>query len=86
MFKNPQGTHAAKLIEDAGLKGTIRGKAQISEKHGNFFLNLGGATAADIIDLIKLARDKVRKKSGIQLELEVKLVGFSDAIVQSVYA
>jgi len=86
MFKNPQGTHAAKLIEDAGLKGTIRGKAQISEKHGNFFLNLGGAAAADIIELIKLARDTVRKKFGIQLELEVKLVGFSDAIVRSVHA
>jgi UDP-N-acetylmuramate dehydrogenase len=86
MFKNPPGTHAAKLIEDAGLKGTVRGKAQISEKHGNFFLNLGGAKAADIVELIKLARDTVKKKSGVQLELEVKLVGFSDAILKSVYA
>jgi UDP-N-acetylmuramate dehydrogenase len=86
MFKNPQGTHAAKHIEDAGLKGTIRGKAQISEKHGNFFLNLGGAKAADIVELIRLARDTVKKKFDIVLELEVKMVGFSDAVVLSVHA
>ena len=76
VFKNPQGTPAAKLIEDVGLKGTICGKAQISEKHGNFIINLGGATANDVMSLIKLIRDKVNEKYGITLELEVRLLGF----------
>ena len=86
MFKNPSGSHAAKLIEDAGLKGTIKGRAQISEKHANFFVNLGGATANDILHLIRLARETVKKKFGISLELEIKLVGFPEDIIRSVYA
>lgn len=86
MFKNPAGTYAAKLIEEAGLKGTIKGKAQISLKHANFFVNQGGATAKDILQLIILARDTVKKKFGIILELEVKLVGFSDEVLRRVYA
>ena len=80
MFKNPQGTFAAKLIEEAGLKKARKGRAQISEKHANFFLNLGGATADDVLHLIRLARETVLKKSGIKLELEIKLVGFSDEV------
>ncbi len=86
MFKNPQGTYAAKLIEEAGLKGATRGRGQISEKHGNFFLNLGGATATDILRLITLARETVKKNTGIRLELEVMLVGFSEDIVRSALA
>jgi len=77
MFKNPEGTYAAKLIEDAGLKGTRRGHAQISERHANFIVNHGGATARDVMDLIELAAGTVLEKFGVTLELEVKLVGFT---------
>lgn len=79
MFKNPEGTHAAKLIEECGLKGTRRGNAQISERHANFIVNLGGATARDVVDLVELARTAVLEKFGIALELEVKLIGFTEA-------
>ena len=79
MFKNPQGTYAAKLIEDAGLKGTRRGNAQISERHANFIINHGGATARDVLDLVELARNTVHEKFGVMLELEVKLIGFAEA-------
>lgn len=76
MFKNPPGNFAAKLIEEAGLKGTRRGDAQISEKHANFIVNLGNAKAQDVLDLIELARKTVFEKFSITLELEVKLLGF----------
>ena len=76
MFKNPPNTYAARLIEQAGLKGKRIGNAQISEKHSNFIVNLGNAQAADILQLVELARRTVYQNSGIQLELEVKLVGF----------
>jgi UDP-N-acetylmuramate dehydrogenase len=78
MFINPEGTYAAKLIEQAGLKGARRGKAQISQKHANFMVNTGGATAHDIMQLIELARNTVFEKFGIRLELEVKLLGFNN--------
>lgn len=78
MFKNPQGTHAAKLIEEAGLKGKRIGNAQISEKHANFIVNLGGATARDVLALIDAARAGVYARTGIRLELEVRLVGFGE--------
>jgi UDP-N-acetylmuramate dehydrogenase len=77
MFKNPPGNHAAKLIEEAGLKGKRVGNAQISEKHANFIVNLGGATALDVLALIEAARTSVFERTGIRLELEVKLLGFS---------
>ncbi len=80
MFKNPPGTYAARLIEEAGLKGATRGQSQISEKHANFFLNLGGATANDVLQLIRLARETVMKKFGISMELEIKLVGFPEEV------
>jgi len=80
VFKNPEGHHAAKLIEQAGLKGTRHGKAQISEKHGNFIVNTGGASAADILELMKLIRTTIRRQFGITLELEVRLVGFTDTM------
>jgi len=79
MFKNPPGTHAAKLIEGAGLKGTRRGNAQISEKHANFIVNLGGATARSVMDLIDLTKKTVFDKYAVDLELEVKLLGFPEA-------
>lgn len=82
IFKNPEGMYAAKLIEEAGLKGSWYGKAQISEKHGNFIVNAGGAFAEDIIALMKLARTTVLEKFGIKLEPEVKLVGFTEQVIQ----
>lgn len=76
MFKNPPGNFAAKLIEEAGLKGKRAGNAQISEKHANFIVNHGNATADDVLTLIDLAKEIVLKKFDIALELEVRLVGF----------
>jgi UDP-N-acetylmuramate dehydrogenase len=84
MFKNPEGTYAAKLVEAAGLKGTRIGGAQISERHGNFIVNHGHAAASDVLRLVKLARKKVLEQSGIKLELEVKLVGFQDEVLAEV--
>jgi UDP-N-acetylmuramate dehydrogenase len=74
-FKNPPGSHAGYLIEQAGLRGTRIGGAQISELHGNFFMNTGSATAADVLALIEHARTEVRRQFGVELELEIELVG-----------
>jgi UDP-N-acetylmuramate dehydrogenase len=79
MFKNPPNTFAAKLIEQAGLKGKRVGDAQISEKHANFMVNLEHANAEDILKLIDLVKRTVLQNSGVQLELEVKMVGFSNS-------
>jgi UDP-N-acetylmuramate dehydrogenase len=75
-FKNPPGSHAGYLIEQAGLRGTRIGGAQISELHGNFFMNTGAATAADVWALIEHARAEVRRQFGVELELEIELVGW----------
>jgi len=75
-FKNPPGSHAGYLIEQAGLRGSRVGGAQISELHGNFFMNTGGATAADVLALIDHAREEVMKQFGVELELEIELVGW----------
>lgn len=75
MFKNPPGDYAGRLIEQAGLKGLRIGGAQISEKHANFFLNSGTATASEVKALADLAATTVYNQSGIRLELEVELVG-----------
>ena len=75
VFKNPVGDYAGRLIEQAGMKGAISGKAQISERHANFIVNLGGASAADVATLIKEARNNVHEKFGVKLELEVELRG-----------
>jgi UDP-N-acetylmuramate dehydrogenase len=75
MFKNPSGDYAGRLIEAAGLKGTRIGNAEISTLHGNFFINLGGARAADVRQLIDLASNVVYEQTGIQLELEIELIG-----------
>jgi UDP-N-acetylmuramate dehydrogenase len=74
-FKNPPGSHAGYLIEQAGLQGYRIGGAQISELHGNFFMNTGAATAADVLALIDHARTEVRRQFGVELELEIELVG-----------
>jgi len=74
-FKNPSPKNpAGMLIDKAGLKGKKVGKAQISEKHGNFLLNLGGATSAEILKLAKLAKQQVKAKFGIVLVPEVQIL------------
>lgn len=75
MFKNPPGEFAGRLIEAAGLKGAQIGKAMISPRHANFFINQGGSQAADVLSLIKLAQQKVFDQFGIKLELEIELIG-----------
>lgn len=75
VFKNPLPAFSGRLIEDAGLKGHMIGKAQISPRHANFIVNTGGATAADVVALIALARRTVREQFGVELELEVELRG-----------
>jgi UDP-N-acetylmuramate dehydrogenase len=75
MFKNPDGDHAGRLIEAAGLKGTRIGNAEISPLHGNFFVNHGKTKASDMRALIELVQKKVAEKFGVKLELEVELIG-----------
>jgi len=74
VFKNPPGISAGKLIELAGLKGLRRGDAQISEKHGNWILNLGSASAGDVLWLMAKAAATVEEKFGIILEPEIKIL------------
>jgi UDP-N-acetylmuramate dehydrogenase len=75
VFRNPEGDFAARLIESAGLKGCTVGKAQVSEKHANFIVNLGGATASDIETLIEQVKNEVKQQHGVELQREVHLVG-----------
>ncbi len=75
IFKNPEGDYAGRLIEAAGVKGKISGGAQISERHANFIVNVGGASAADIAALIREAHNRVSERFGVKLELEVELRG-----------
>lgn len=75
MFKNPPGDAAGRLIDQCGLKGTRVGDAEISTVHANFFVNRGHARAADVKALIDLARARVHEHFGIELELEIELVG-----------
>jgi UDP-N-acetylmuramate dehydrogenase len=73
IFKNPPGQAAGKLIDEAGLKGERRGGAEISRQHANFIVAHPGATAQAVLDLIALARERVRSQTGIDLELEVEI-------------
>jgi UDP-N-acetylmuramate dehydrogenase len=75
IFKNPPGAYAGRLVERVGLKGTRIGSAMISGKHGNYIVNLGGARAGDVLALVALAQARVREATGIELELEIKVVG-----------
>ncbi len=77
VFRNPPGDYAARLIETCGLKGKRIGGAQVSEKHANFIVNLGDASAADIECLISMVQDTVRQERGVLLEREVRIVGDS---------
>ncbi len=74
MFKRPPGHFAAALIEQCGLKGFLVGGAQVSEKHAGFVVNRGGATCEDILTLVDRVRNIVREKTGVELEMEVKLL------------
>lgn len=76
VFKNPQGDHAGRLIEASGLKGFTIGGVQVSPKHANFILNLGNARAEDVVQLIEHIQAIVLKDHQIQLEPEVRLLGF----------
>jgi UDP-N-acetylmuramate dehydrogenase len=74
-FKNPPGYSAGWLIEQVGLKGQRHGQAQFSPKHANFMMNLGGATAEDVLYLMRLAQKEVQARFGVSLEPEIELVG-----------
>lgn len=75
VFKNPPNAYAGRLIEHAGLKGKKIGGAMISEKHANYIVNTGDATAKDILGLLSLTQGKVKKETGVTLEPEIKVVG-----------
>ncbi|SEV84290.1 UDP-N-acetylmuramate dehydrogenase [[Clostridium] fimetarium] len=76
IFKRPQGYYAGKLISDANLVGYTVGGAQVSKKHAGFVVNIGNATAKDIINLTDDVKNKVKEQFGVELELEVKKLGF----------
>jgi UDP-N-acetylmuramate dehydrogenase len=75
VFKNPPADHAARLIESAGLKGHRIGDALVSEKHANFFINVGSATAEDLERLIVYVQQTVLRVHGVRLEPEVRIIG-----------
>ena len=79
-FKRPQGGYAAALIESAGLKGLTVGGAQVSEKHAGFVVNRGGATAADVLELLRQVQQRVLEHSGIRLEPEIRLWPEADEV------
>ena len=79
VFKNPPGDFAGRIVETLGLKGTSIGGAEISSVHGNYIVNRERATAKDVCALIDLVRSRARDELGLELELEVRLVGFGDA-------
>ena len=75
VFKNPPNDSAGRLIEGAGLKGTRIGDAEVSMKHGNFIVNRGRACASDVVALIGKVRTAIRRRTGVRLDLELKIVG-----------
>lgn len=75
IFKNPESCPAGKLVDELGLKNSSIGKARVSEVHGNFIVNDGGATAADMLELINRIKKTAKSKRGIELETEVQIVG-----------
>ena len=75
VFKNPPNDSAGRLLEVMGLKGLRVGDAEVSTKHGNFIINRGHATAADVIGLIGIVRHTIKRKAGVRLDLELKIVG-----------
>lgn len=75
MFKNPPGDYAGRLIEAAGLKGRRLGNVRVSTVHANFFVNLGGGTAHEMLELVALVQEQVQRQFGVELELEIQVVG-----------
>jgi UDP-N-acetylmuramate dehydrogenase len=75
VFKNPDGEHAGRLIDQLGLKGTRIGAAQVSQQHANFIINLGQASADEVLALIEYVKCQVYDRTGILLEEEVQIVG-----------
>ena len=73
-FRNPTGDYAGRLIEESGFKGVIHGGAQVSMKHANFIVNIGGATGKDVKELITDIKDTIKKKYGIELKVEQEFV------------
>lgn len=78
VFKRPPGNFAGKLIDEAGLRGFKVGDAQVSDLHCGFIVNLGNAAANDVITLIEIVKHKVKEKAGIDLQLEIKIIGETD--------
>jgi UDP-N-acetylmuramate dehydrogenase len=74
-FKRPEGFFAGKLIEDCGLKGRRVGGAEVSTKHAGFIVNVGGAKARDVLDLVDIIKTEVLQKFGVELEPEIKFIG-----------
>jgi len=75
IFKNPSTIPAGKLIDELGLKGARVGDAVVSQEHGNFIINEGGAKAKDVLELIEIIRAHARAERGIELETEVEIIG-----------
>ena len=75
VFKNPEGVSAGKLLDEAGFKGRRMGGVGFSELHANFLVHHGGGSATQALELLETARETVRERTGIRLELEVKVVG-----------
>ena len=75
IFKNPKSGPAGKLVDELGLKNSRVGNARVSEVHGNFIINEGGATAAEVLELIEKIKQVARTERGVELETEVQIVG-----------
>lgn len=75
VFRNPPGDHAARMIEEAGMKGLTVGGASVSQKHANFIIAAAGTTAADVVKLIELVQEAVEDMFGVRLDREVHLIG-----------
>ena len=80
-FKNPEDIPAGRLIDSLGLKGSSVGNAAVSEVHGNFVVNQGGATAREILQLIESIQQKAKAERGVELETEVKILGEDEPAV-----
>jgi len=79
-FKNPPGDSAGRLLDTSGCKGLRVGGAVVSDVHANFIVNAGNATGADVFELTRVCRDIVFRKAGVNLEPEIKFLGFRDSI------